>query len=48
MATQIICDKCEEIISSKSYDCVIGEFRADLCMQCAAEVQNYIESGSNA
>lgn len=45
MATTITCDKCgTEIKPENVYALTMKDFTADLCVNCAAEVQNLIES----
>lgn len=46
MTTQILCDRCEEIVSPKdSYILGIKDYTADLCINCAAAVQDFVEKG---
>lgn len=43
---KIICDKCDdEIKPDQGYTLTIKDFSADLCMTCAANVQETIENG---
>ena len=46
MTTQIICDRCEAVVYPKdSYILGVKDFTADLCINCAAAVQSFVEQG---
>lgn len=43
---KILCDKCgDEVKQENVYSLVLKDYTADLCVNCAAEVQNLIEAG---
>ena len=45
MATQIVCDKCETVVKPENaYKLTVKDFNADLCMNCAAEIQDAVET----
>lgn len=43
---KVVCDKCSNDVKPDNvYELVLKDYQADLCVSCAAEVQEFIEAG---